>query len=258
MAYVRVDDPFLNTDKPGRSADWKQIRDNQDYFNSQIDTLTLRNLISNGSIADDFCTNSLGPWWTTSVGAGDTLTVIDDHKLQLLTNGNAVGDFAVIGAANGYQRIKKSHEYVAVCEARIKRTGTNASHYRFGWSQEAVLEDSVNLSQNQVNVYRDAFGGWSFETRNGGTGGNSYGTFGTAANWERIRLEFTCSATAGNRKIEIYLNDALQSTQTTDSAMPTGLLRPFAGCRGDTTGAASREFWLDYIIFTWKARPLAA
>lgn len=29
MPYVRVPDPYLNSDKPGRSTDIKQIRDNR-------------------------------------------------------------------------------------------------------------------------------------------------------------------------------------------------------------------------------------
>lgn len=258
MPYVRVPDPNLNADKPGRSTDIKQIRDNQDYFSSQIDTLVLKNLISSNSIADDFMGTALGPWWVSVVGTGDTAAIISQHKLRCLTNGNTTSDYAGVKAATGYQRVVKTEEYVAVMEVRVKRPGTDAGSYVFGWNDDALtLGAEYGDTTDCVLVIRDAFGNWTAKTSNGGSS-SSYGSFGNASIWERVRLEFTCSATAGNRKVEIYLNDALLSTLNTDANMPTASLVPVLGTRGDTTGAASREIHFDYAIFTVKARPLAA
>lgn len=262
MPYVRVTDPFLNADKPGRSSDMKQIRDNQDYFDSQINTLLNLNLISSNSIADDFMgaggATGIGAWWTTVLGVSDTVTVIGEHTMKCLTTGNTTSDFAGVYAADPYGRIAKSEEYVAVMEVRVKRAAANNLHHVFGWNDVGLGVGSANFTDQSdcVLVTGDGAGTWTASTVNASSS-SSVGGFGTPANWEIIRLEFTCSATAGNRKVEVYLNDVLQGTLNTDANMPTAPLRPVLGCVGDGSGTA-RDLRFDYAIFTVQGRPLAA
>jgi len=263
MPYVEVPDPRLNSGKPGLSTDWKQIRDNQNFFNTQINSLLINAGISEQSIADDFQvvvgTTGLAAFWTSSVGTSDTVDIVAEHQLRLLTTGNLTVDFASIHADVTKQRIKKDEEYVAIMECRVKKPVALGPHYFFGWQDVGVLGSSNRISDitDCVGVVEGAATGWLGRTANGGSGSSS-GDFGNAAIWQAIRLEFTCSATAGNRKVEVYLEDSLQATLATDANMPTGYLSPVIGVKGDTTGAATRELRVDYAIFTVGGRPLAA
>jgi len=262
MAYVRVPDPLLDVNKPGRSVDWKQIRDNQDYFDAQVDILLRKTSITDQDIRDHFTAPILNTGnWNTKVGAGDTIVVAAPHTVTLTTNGVTVNDHAVLWATTNRQRIVKSEEYVAYCEARVKRTGGNSAHYVFGWNDDTLFgggteENGVTDQTDCVLVKWDGAGNWLGMTSLGAASSNTAG-FGTGGNWSRIRMEFTCSATAGNRKVDFFLEDVFQATLNTDANIPAALLCPVIGIRGDNTGAV-RVLAVDFVEFGFLTTPLAA
>lgn len=262
MAYVDVVDPFLDSPKPGRSADVKQMRDNIRYLKTQADAQALRSNMGSGSIQDDFmgvpASTTFLPHWVVDT-AGDTVDIQAEHQLRCVTVGNAVTDYAGVHANALYISIGKAEEYVAVMDVRVKRNGTVAGNYFFGW-QDIGLAGGALFSDltDCVGVACDLLGNFYTGVTALAGATSTVSPFGTPANWERIRLQFTCSATAGSRKVEFYLNDALQGTIATDANLPTARLIPVLGCRGNTVGAASREIRFDYAIFTTLARPLAA
>lgn len=262
MAYTRVADPLLNSAKPGRATDWKQIRDNQDWFDAQIAAFTTRALISNNSIIDDFLALTLnsgvGGVWTSLVGGTGTNAIIGEHSLESKTTAAGPGDYAGVVSQPEFQRIIKTEEYVAVFESRLKITGSLEPYYFLGWNDPGLAGNSFADISDSVGVGLDPAGkvGWEAGTYIGG-GGGALAPFGTAANWNIVRCEFTCSAVAGNRQAEFFLNGASQGTLSVDANMPAISLRPTVGCDGNAAGA-TRGLKIDYLIFTVQARPVAA
>lgn len=271
MAYVRVNDPFLDSEKSARSVDMKQLRDNQDYHDSVINTFASRWLMGNNVIADDFLGvigSALGSWWVTNVGAGDTATIQSEHSLRLLTNGNAATDFVCVTAADQYFHPVKTEEYTAIFETRVKKITAGAvSHFAFGFKNNALAKTDGSFASSHndcVEVYYvSGFDLWTVNINNAGSGNNF--TFGNPNVWQTIRLEMVCSATTGNRNVRCYLNNSLVvdfassfGQSTAEGWMPTTVLCPFSCIRGDTLGAASRELRHDWIVATPMTRPSAA
>jgi len=264
MPYTRVVDPLLNSDKPGRSTDLKQIRDNQDFFDTQITSLITASGISDQSISDDFfgTLDAAGinndNWDELSGGAGGNLRLRSEHQLEMENGGNSTSFFKSLSGTIWRQRIVKTEEYVAQMEVRVKLLTGQTDHHFFGWNDVALKGTSGQIS-DVTDCVGFIYGGtvdWKAVIANGGST-TTIGPFGTATDWEVLRLDFTCSATAGSRKVEVYLNDVLQGTAATDANMPTATLVPVLGVRGDGSGA-DIEDRVDYAIFTFSGRPLAA
>jgi hypothetical protein len=263
MPYVRVADPLFNSGKPGRSTDWKGLRDNQDFFNTQITDLVLGSTRSDQDILDHFhgkIGTNISSKWESHVGAGDTADIVDEHQLRLATNGIATTDFALLAAADQYQRIDKTHEYVAICEFRIKIVGGTGGTRFFGWNDDGLTEsngDLVSDSSDCIGIVWDfATGNYLGKHSNAGASEGT-GTMGNAAAWTKFRIEVTCSATAGNRQTEFFVNDVSDTVLSDETKMPTAVLRPVVGVRGDTTGT-NRDARLDWVEFRTFEKPLAA
>lgn len=262
MAYVRVVDPLLNNNKPGRSTDVIQLRDNQDDFNSRI--LAVESLVRRGDqdIRDDFISKDTTvntDNWVTEVGGGDTVTIVSEHTMRCLLNNNTASDYAGVKATTKKLRIDKTHEYIAFFEARVVVPGTLQNHYQIGWNDDSLGAAGASFfdKTDSVVIARNPSDSWNLHCSLGGTSAtlNSLQACNTMA---VMRVEFTCSATAGNRQAEVFVNGISKGVISTDANFPTAVLRPICGTRGDTTGAASREMKVDYLDFGFMAHPLAA
>ncbi len=264
--YNRVVDPLLNSDKPARSTDVKQLRDNQDHFDGQITSLVTASGISDQSISDDFMgtLDASGirneNWSELSGGAGGQLRLRSEHQLQMQNGGLTSVFFKSLSGTGTKQRIVKTEEYVAIMEVRIMLVTGSHDHHFYGWNDVArrTAADGTQVDDvtDCVGIVWDSGGDWKAITANGGST-TTVGPFGTAANWEIIRLEFTCSATAGSRKVEVYLADSLQGTMATDGNIPSVTLGPVLGVRGEGSSPLIEDR-VDYAIFTVSGRPLAA
>lgn len=259
MPYNRIADPLLDIGKPGRSTDWKKFRDNQDYFDSAITTLQRQTNITHQDIRDHFTGSAIDTTnlWEEMVSAGN-VTLVSEHSAQF-TAGSA-GAFQGLAARTIRQRIVKSHDYIAFVNVRVKRTGVDSDTYIIGWNDNAladmgIFDDTTDCVAIVIQDAAGESGGWIAITTNGGSQ-SEVGPFGTATNWNEIRLEFTCSATAGNRKVDVYLNDVLEGTMATDANMPSATLRPVVGL--ESNGASSRTMLVDYVEFGFLSVPTAA
>jgi len=266
MPYVQVPDPRLNAGKPGLSADWVQIRDNQDFFNTQINDLLVSIGISGQSIADDFAsaagtTGVSGATWTASTfGTGNLPAVVSEHSMELDSVGNTAGNRSTVIAVDAKIRIQKAEEYVAIMECRVKGISVSDDFFFIGWQDVALAASAVADNRTDCIAIINGSGGTGWRAITAETAGGSDTSpadFGTFANWHVIRLVVTCSATAGNRKVESYLDGVLQDTFVTDANIPAEILRPAIGVEADGTGVA-RHLHVDYAIFTFQSRPLAA
>ena len=254
MPYVRVPDPLLDVNKPGRSTDWKQIRDNQDYFDAQITAAGL-GVRTDQDIRDHFMGTAINTAaWDVTVDGTGAVAIVADHVAQL----TAGTGHAILAATTMRLRIQKDEEYVAFCEARVKVTGTLAAGdtYVFGWNDNGVAALSLTDDLTDfVGMTIDTSGtdDWVATTARAAGGTSTFNVTATETNWNTLRLEFTCSATAGSRKVEVYLNDVLQTTFATDANMPTAVLRPFIGVVD-----SGSVLQCDYITFGFRNVPTAA
>ena len=145
-------------------------------------------------------------------------------------------------------------------EVRIKIIAGEHDHYLLGWQDIGKIGSGTGIASDNTDCvclkFDEGNTQWEAITANAGST-TTVGPFGTPANWEVIRLEFTCSATAGSRKVEVYLNGSLQGTMATDANMPTAKLMPTVAVTGDGS-SPDINTQVDYAIFTFSGRPLAA
>ena len=260
MAYVDVPDPFLDVNKPGRSADWKQIRDNIRYLKAITDGIGVG---TDQDIHDHFAASAFSTvnWVSTIAGAGAN-TIISQHTAELDTNGNGTGDYAVLTATTAKMRIVKTEEYVAFMEARMRQSGQLPASYFVGWNDNALAAASTFASDvtDCVGITFDTgTAGWIARTAETAGGTSTYSITTDSAVWHTYRLQFTCSATAGSRKLEVYFDGALVQTLATDANIPAEILCPGAGVRGNAGGAnVSSRIEADYIMFGFLTTPTAA
>lgn len=267
MAYVDVPDPNLDAGKPIRSSDIKQLRDNIRFLKDDTEELNRLAIRTDQDIRDHFASNIInsttvagsdGPpfTWLEEINNGGTVALVASFEHTAQFDVSAATDHAFLLGADGKQRVAKSFEYVAYFECRVKRTAGNADSFGFGWQDNGLTENSDQWLTDVSDCVLIRRNGTDWEVRTANGGSASSGTLGaTATDWNIIRVEFTCSATAGNRKVEAYLNDSLVQTLTTDANMPAALLRPFVGM--DHTGT-TLQMLVDKIEFGFLTVPVAA
>jgi hypothetical protein len=162
MAYVQVPDPLLNANKPGRSTDWVQFRDNQDDFDGRITALEDPSI----RIASHFST-PIGdaqiittgaasyahhPDWYVETGApgiiqnGIWVPNLDNHILHF--NPSASGGEHLVCGKTGFYFDNRTKPLV--CKIRFKINDTTAN----GWSQMFIGlgSSSVGGAWPQLNT----------------------------------------------------------------------------------------------------------
>jgi hypothetical protein len=254
MTYVRVVDPLLNSGKPGRSTDAKRLRDNQDDFDARLQVLEALSIITTQDIRDHFVATTIDTTnWTQVTGGSGTIALTGEHTLRLSSIGSGSTHKAYVHGTTSRLVIDKTEEYIAFMEARVKRVGNDFNSYIFGWNDTAVL-DPIDTT-DFVGVIREPGGNWSTKTSITAGSANT-AAYSTATNWNVIQLRFTCSATAGNRKVETYLNGSLFATLSDETKMPTATLVPVIGV--SSGGGGSVQLDCDYIEYGFMTKPLAA
>jgi len=258
MPYIRVPDPLLDVKKPGRSADWKQIRDNQDYFDAQITAAGL-GIRTDQDIRDHFMSGTTISTvnWTQVLNA--SLGIVSQHKLHFEAGG-ASTEYAIVHGTSSRLRIIKTAEYVAFCKLRVQRRspGSYAGSYFFGWQDDALTTTLVTDVSDCVGVtIGSSATAWLGRTSNGGSASTT-GDFATNTDWNIIQINLTCSATAGLRQAEFFLNGVSVSTLSTDANIPAATLKPTIGVNGLTAGAQSGGLFVDYAEFGFATIPTAA
>jgi len=261
--YTRVPDPNLNPNKPTRSADIKQIRDNQDEFDEGLTALEAGTLHSDQGIYDDFNqadTTPLATNWTTVVnGAGSAVAVNATTGALECTITNGVADrYAGVIGPTTKMRLDKAQEFIAVATFRLKRSTDDNSHYAFGWNDAALSAgNQFSDTTDCILCIRDALGGWTLTVNLGGSGSSVQSSAADAEVYNEIQIRWTGSATAGTRRVSLYTNGTLDGSVTSDSSMPTAVMRPTIGVRGDVTGAG-RLLYMDSAKYGFISAPRAA
>lgn len=263
MPYVRVPNPRFDVDKPARSVDMKQLRDNQDFFDTQISDLQISGgFQTDQDIRDHFLGATIDTTrnWVQATGASGIITLGGDHKVLFDSIGTTVGNFAVMEAHADKLTIDKTMELVATMRVRVKELelGPAWASYFLGWQDQAIVLGGLSVSDTSDCVgivHEGSSQSWQARTSNGGTPSTA-NLGGTSSNYEELLVLFTCSATAGNRKVEFYRDGVLQITLNTDANMPTATLIPTIGVRADASDPASID--LDFAEFGFQTAPLEA
>lgn len=262
MTYVRVADPLLNSGKPGRSTDWKRIRDNQDDFDSRIMALedpsirvfshfarrigytsalaNFDDLILDGTTHETFYegnnfymtdNGSAGaPLFTNMMGQSPT----SDQHFVRMSDCN-LGGFIIATSSFLFSRTGAPPiEYIA----RI-RASSNNEFFHFGfvnWTTGATLTSpaaSLPTVPYIIMNRNNATDMWRFSCFNGTstTHGSDFAKV-VANTWFEVKITFTNNP---SNQALCYLDSVLKSTLSTN--LPTAsILYGFVAqtCTGDT------------------------
>lgn len=269
MGYVRVEDPLGDPGKPGRSTDFKQIRDNQDWFDSLLDSLVAR---SSQDIMDDFARSSLAAAWDAELwvslesGTRTKSHDADDHYIRYYVGGSSAGSFSLMSDARR-MRIELSRDHHVICEWRMISTNDDAtSNFRFAYG----LQDTALAAPNVVWDDSDFIGfivGSTQDTVKATTGkGGAIQVVaddqGDVTNWTKLKIDVQSSSGGTVFALKFYVDDVQVGSTHTDAAnVPTTVeLRPMMGVaeiNGNSGGAEYVAHNCDYALAYWIARPLS-
>lgn len=266
MAYVRVVDPLLDPNKPTRSDDIKQMRDNQDNFQARLLALEAGLLISDQGIYDDFNQDSTTPLavnWTTITGSTGTAVVTPATGVftaQITSNGTANWAGISSATADTKMQLEKSQEFKAVATFRTKRNSENQDSLFFGWQDVGVGSGNVfsDISDSIAIIRNSATGGWQLVVAQGGSSATIASAAADATVYNELQIQWTGSASAGTRLVELFTNGVSDGTIATDANMPTADLIPMIGLRGNAAGGGTRILSVDYAKYGFIEIPKAA
>jgi hypothetical protein len=241
MAFTAFTAAQTDTDSPLDQTFTDLIRTNFDDHESRISALFA--LGANG-ILDDFSLTTIDTaTWATSGGA---ITYNAEHNITL-----GVG-FTVIRGAVGKMLPAFADEYVVTQEYRVK--ASNHTSAQFIGLQDSTLDPTVVGTvtdyTNCVGIYVKNANNWTFRVANGGASESV--DFAPIASWQTIKVVMTCSHTAGNRKVQAYLN----GTEITGSPFTSNITGQRLRCYAASGSLASVT--LDYYLSYFGGRPLAA
>ena len=264
MAFLALTSAQCDANSPLDETLMQLIRTNFDDHESRISAALA---VGEAAIIDDFIgeTGASGvsaAWTLGSAGAGNAPVIASQHQLQCPITTAGAGNFSVAVAAASRIRIQIAQEYVAVLQFRAYRAGANNDSYFMGWQDAAIgaVVGAVTDTSDMMGFYRDTgTGNWTFQCANGGVATTSTG-IGTGTSWGVFRISVTCSATAGNRKIDVEhgtteANLAAISGSPFTTNLTTQILRPVFGTAYSAAGGDVR---VDYALAYTTGRPLAA
>lgn len=256
MAFTALTSAQCDANSPLDETLVQLIRTDLDDLNSRLSALES---VSSNDIRDNFSTVVLdsAAWSTAFVGAGTAVPDSTYEHSLTLDSGGGIGDVAVIGANTTRFRCDIAEERTVIFEVRARLAGWSATNFFIvGLQDNAVGLGTTTLSDitDCIVIYSPNSGQWTYRQALGGAATESV-DFASTASWQVIRFEVTCSATAGNRKVTVFLNGtAIGAPFTTN--LPTARLRPVAAAYKSGGGAACQTY-LDYCLVYDQTRPLA-
>lgn len=268
MAYTQVPDPNLDVNKPGRSADWKQFRNNQDYFNTQLTTAIqdferirlfshfdrrhgyatvagVADVVCGSSSAIDTQTDYEGGQWYLSTNQdnyfneeiGNATVTNDFHYLQLQRNQASTGSGFIVGT----MAIEFDNRTVPISYKGRFKMSDNTNTIWIGFSNWPTLgtrpTDGIWLELNGTS--------WRFACANNSTYTNGTDfTRVTSSTWFEVEIVWD-----GTPQALCYVDSVLKETLTTN--LPAG--RRVFGKVNSTQGNAD-TLWIDRLeIYTSAA-----
>jgi hypothetical protein len=266
MSYTSIAASQTDANSPVDQTLMDAFRTNLDDHESRI---LAAFAFGSNAIIDDFSGKAgtggvaASVWNVDHLGGANDPVVTAQHQMQCPINTGGAGNYSVAYGADGKMRIAIAEEYVAVLQFRCYRAGANSDSYFMGWQDVGVA--GVNRLTNINNIigfYRDAgTGNWTFQTAKAGVSATATG-IGTGTAWGVFRITVTCSATSGNRKIDVSSGTteanlaAISGSPFTDGTkIPTNTLQP---CFGSAYVSAGGDLRTDYCLAYTTGRPLAA
>ena len=266
MAYTQVADPLLNSDKPIRSTDIKQMRDNQDDFDGRITALEDPSI----RIASHF-SRPIGPVAkiVDGAGAGASYTADPEWHVEVASDGDAFngilqdssadqhyikfdptsgGDHGLIAGKTGFyfdNRVKP-----IVCNIRLKMNATTAAagwdafYIGLGSDQATELWPTLNTEPSDgIYLTYSSDTEWVWKAGDAGvwTTGTPF-THGLDNTW------FTLSITwvAASKTATCVVDGTTRETFTSADNIPAAkMVYPFAAFGSNVNNADNA--WVDSI-----------
>jgi hypothetical protein len=219
--YTEVPDPLLDSGKPIRSTDIKQMRDNQNYLNTEIGRA------SRGAVFDHF--NRRTGYSSDLIVAGFVgPTSRTDHAWRYYAGSNAGDEIleGMTGAANWAHYIRGTGEWLFQSiqafqpnnadlpldvTFRCRGSALAAGTALFLGLINYVAASTVTPTRG-VYLERDTAANWKFSTDDNSTPASS-STFARAANdtWFTVRILYNSTS-----EVECYFDGTLEHTFTAD------------------------------------------
>jgi hypothetical protein len=249
MAWTAITASQTDANSPVDQTLMDAIRTDLDDLNTRVTSLGLgaaQNIFDEGAATIGTTGIDANLWTATG-----TVAILAEHTIRL---GNAAGAHS-IRAAPAKIRIKFSEEYVAVYEARAKRGGGSNADHLWGWQDDAVAAANLAITMQNMAVFRidNADAAWRFTVASGGVTTEVTG-LGNVANWTTLKIVVTCSATAGNRKVQAYLDGSEISGSPFTTNLTASVLVPIQACNNTGDNPDDRS---DYIYAYFQNRPVA-
>lgn len=261
MTYVAVADPLLDSGKPGRSTDIKQMRDNQadhetrilsleDINNVRISTHFVKNhnyassLVLTGAVGSRILNDYDRDWYLEVYAAEAEIAefiglsaTADNHHLQINTTANtATAAGMIVGSlAFNFDLRVKPLTYIARC-----RQENIADDLVVGFSQFPAIGTLRPTSGCWLEL---SGGDWRFSCASASsyTNGSAI-TEVTAGTWFEVKIVFTDTPTD---RFLCYLDGTLKETFTTAGSLPTA--RNIYGMVKHKSTTSGRYFDIDRL-----------
>jgi hypothetical protein len=254
MAFTNLTAAQTDADSPLDQTLMDLIRTNFTDLDTRVSAIEA---FSDQDIRDDFfggaTTIDTTTWDSGGIG---TFQRVAEH--QCFINPGGAG-YRAIGATTERIRVNLTEEYVVIMEFRIYNSLNDVGATTVGLMDVANTTAGAGVVTDTaffIGVVANAGGGdWTIRVDDN-TGPTDRGGQGTWNVWTTFKFTVTCSAVAGNRKVEVDTDGVSSGAAITTDIPSTVDLYPVAGV--NDPGAAGAQLRIDYYHCYFSGRPLAA
>ena len=248
MAWTAISSTQTDSGSPVDQTLMDAIRTNLDDLDTRVDSVHAH---STNHIRDDFACSTIDTSvWDTAFLGGGTANIDGTYEHTVIVSG--VANYAVVAAAAGKMRFDIAEARTVVMEFRIRHAGGAVGGFFIGAQDNGLTMNATFTSDisDCIGVHIPNANQWTYRQALAGAATQSV-DFASTASWQIVKITITCSATSGNRSVEVLLNGSAISGSPFTTNLPTARLRP---CIAETSGGG---LVCDYFLAYDITRPIA-
>ena len=261
MAFLAFTSAQMDANSPLTETETQLIRTNFDDHEARISAAFT---FSEESLVTDFLTpglTTLSAAWSAGFAGNsvmpDVYTTGNNHLARTLVGASGAGNSA-IATATTQMRLDITKEMVMVLWFRAKNVTDGALNLMAGLQDAALGTGSSTICSDvsdMIGFIKGTSGKWKLRIASGGAS-TEVDNLGTVNVWSTMKLTVTCSATAGNRKVDVEFDGTPYGPYT--SNLTTTVLRPAFGVHTASGVDPQFECDVDYVLWYLQSRPNSA